>query len=504
MAVPSTVPELVERIRRSGLVPPDRLEGFLTGLAASGNDPADVPDLLARLVDAGMITHFHADRLAAGKYKGFILGSYLILELIGSGGMGQVYLAEHTSMKRLVALKVLPVVAADSVEDKVARERFLREARVAATLDHPNIVRVFDLCQEGRLMYLVMEYVEGVSLQAMVAKTGPLPVAAAANYARQVAFGLQHAHELGCVHRDIKPANLLIDRAGVAKILDLGLVRSESDADNGLTRKLDHKGVLGTADYVAPEQAVDSSNVDPRADIYSLGATLYFLLAGRPLFPEGRTAQKLVWQQIRDPAPINRIRTEVPEELALIIHKMIQKKPADRYASATEVFEALEPWAQEAVPPPDELLIPKSPLRVASAKSGVHGVSQKLTSSTSHLLTAAMRSGSGMGRPSSGGGASSGGSSSHRFITPGSLPTMPGAKVPDTGAVAMDETQRSRPGVVDRSCLEKDDVPAVNAEKVPPSTITLHWQTIALAGGLLLAAGMAVGGLVLLLLRGSH
>src|SRR5262249_26744384 len=158
-------------------------------------------------------------------------------------------------------------------EDVVARERFFREARAAAALDHPNIVRVFDLCQEGRLLYLVMEYVDGLSLQALVSKRGPLDVMAAANYARQVAFGLQHAHSLGFVHRDIKPANLLLERTGVVKILDLGLVRSEADAATALTKQLDNKSILGTADYVAPEQAVDSSRVDIRADIYSLGAT---------------------------------------------------------------------------------------------------------------------------------------------------------------------------------------------------------------------------------------
>src|SRR5205814_3512220 len=154
---------------------------------------------------------------------------------------------------------------------------------------------------------------------------GRLPVAAACQYARQVAFGLQQAYEMGFVHRDIKPANLLVDRAGVVKILDLGLVRSEADKATGLTRQLDSRSILGTADYVAPEQAVDSSNVDIRADIYSLGATLYYLLAGRPLFPEGRTAQKLVWQQIKDPAPIRRLRPQVPAELAGVVHTMLQK-----------------------------------------------------------------------------------------------------------------------------------------------------------------------------------
>ena len=335
MPPPAHVPDLLDRIRRSGIVPVDRLDGFLAGLQTAGLDPATPSEMLERLITAGLITRFHADKLAAGKYKGFQLGSYLILDQIGTGGMGQVYLAEHTRMRRLVALKVLPIFSSD---DHVARERFFREARAAGTLDHPNIVRVFDLCQEGKLLYLVMEYVEGASLQAVVGRYGPMPVETACHYARQVAFGLQHAHELGFVHRDIKPANLLVDRLGVAKILDLGLVRSEADREAGLTKQLDNR-ILGTADYVAPEQAINSSEVDIRADIYSLGATLYFLLTGRPLFPEGRTAQKLVWQQIKEPVPVERLRSEVSPDLARVVNRMLRKKPAERYQSPAEVFD---------------------------------------------------------------------------------------------------------------------------------------------------------------------
>ena len=185
-----------------------------------------------------------------------------------------------------------------------------------------------------------MEYVEGVSLHTVVLQHGPLEVGAACHYARQVSYGLQHAFEMGFVHRDIKPANLLVDQVGVVKVLDLGLVRSEADAASGLTKQLDNKNILGTADYVAPEQAVDSSKVDERADVYSLGATLYFLLAGRPLFPEGRTAQKLVWQQIKDPVPVDRLRAEVPAGLAAVIHKMLEKRPEDRFQTPAEVFDA--------------------------------------------------------------------------------------------------------------------------------------------------------------------
>ena len=360
----------------------------MDGLRAAGNPPTTANELLARMIDAGMITQFHADKLAAGKYKGFQIGSYLILDQIGTGGMGQVYLAEHTAMRRLVALKVFPPYSAD---DEVAKERFLREARAAAALDHPNIMRVFDLCQEGRLLYLVMEYVDGISLQAIVSRHGPLEIAAACHYARQIAFGLQHAYELGFVHRDIKPANLILDRAGVVRILDLGLVRSEADADSGLTKQLDSKSILGTADYVAPEQAVDSSNVDIRADLYSLGATLYYLLAGRPLFPEGRTAQKLVWQQIKDPTAIDVLRPDVPAGMAAVIHKLLEKRPQDRYSTPLEVFDAFAEWDQDDVPPPDDSVMPKAPARVQASRAAMPSAGPRVSGSTSQILALAMR-----------------------------------------------------------------------------------------------------------------
>ncbi|MBX9627761.1 MAG: serine/threonine protein kinase, partial [Gemmataceae bacterium] len=387
MPAPATVPELTDRLRKSGLVPPDRLDGFLAGLRASGRSPADPGGLLERLVDAGMITRFHAGKLAAGKYKGFHLGSYLILDQLGAGGMGQVFLAEHAAMRRLVAVKVLSVAAAD---DPVARERFAREARAAGTLDHPNVVRVFDLCQDGRLFYLVMEYVDGISLQGLVGRAGPLPVGAACHYARQVLFGLGHAHAAGLVHRDIKPANLLVDRAGVVKILDLGLVRSDADGAEGLTKLLDNKTVLGTADYVAPEQAVDSSAVDARADLYSLGATLYFLLTGRPLFPDGRAAQKLIWQQTRDPARLDHVRPDVPPGLAGVVHTLLAKKPEDRYETAAEAFDALAPWDPGEVPPPADDLLPP-PVRLLAGRALSAGAG-----GTSQVLALAMKSGGGL------------------------------------------------------------------------------------------------------------
>ncbi|MGL4419918.1 MAG: serine/threonine-protein kinase, partial [Gemmataceae bacterium] len=237
-----------------------------------------------------------------------------------------------------------------------------------AGLNHPNIIRVHDFRREGNVLYLVMEFAEGTTLQAYVDQGGPVHPDAAAIYVRHVALGLQHAHESQLVHRDIKPANLMLTRDGAVKILDLGLVRSDAEGESNLTEKVD-KAILGTADYLAPEQAVDSHNVDIRADLYSLGATFYYLLAGRPMFPEGRTAQKLMWQQLREPTPIQSIRPDVPELIAEILHKSIQKKPGDRFQSPEEFLAALAPWAEMTIDPPRAEWMPPPPPRWMTPRS---------------------------------------------------------------------------------------------------------------------------------------
>lgn len=344
MPAPITTDELMTNIRKSGLIPPAQLDSLRASAPAEESTTA----FLERLVQARILTRYQSEKLAVGKYKGFVLGPYVILDRLGGGGMGHVFLAQHTTMKRKVALKVLSI---DSANDPVARERFFREARVSAGLDHPNIIRVFDMRREDAICYLVMEYVEGDSLQHIVSRHGPLPFGVAADYARQVAIGLQHAHENGLVHRDIKPANLLLSPDGTVKIIDLGLVRWEPEVDSKLTEKID-QSILGTADYLAPEQAVNSSNVDIRADIYSLGATLYFLLAGRPMFPEGKTAQKLMWQQLKTPEPIRGVVCDVPEGLAAVLHRCLAKSPNDRFIAPHELAEALAPWCNPMPPDP--------------------------------------------------------------------------------------------------------------------------------------------------------
>jgi serine/threonine protein kinase len=248
-----------------------------------------------------------------------------------------VFLAEHQTMGRRVALKVLPL---QSAQDPTVVERFRREARAVARLDHPNIVRAYDVGTVGKLYFLVMEYVDGTNLQGLVERQGRLSPTQAAQYTRQAARALAHLHQSGLVHRDVKPSNLLLDRSGVVKLTDLGLARFCHDAVDKLTQQ-QGAGVMGTLDYLSPEQAEDSHGVDIRTDIYSLGATLYFLLVGRPPFQGGSASRKLVQIQMSEPEDVRELRPEVPEGLAVILRHMMAKNPERRYQTPQEVVDAL-------------------------------------------------------------------------------------------------------------------------------------------------------------------
>jgi serine/threonine protein kinase len=346
---PATTDDLLTLVRKSGLVDEPVLDAYLKRL-----DPATLalapPKLAARLIRDGVITHFQAEQFLQGKCKGMTLGNYRVLERLGSGGMALVYLCEHCHLQKRVAIKVLPTNNSTNAE---YLKRFYREARATAGLEHPNIVRAFDVDHENDRHFLVMEYVEGALLQDLVLRFGPFSMERAAHYIAQAATGLQHIHESGLVHRDIKPENLIVDRSGTVKILDLGLARFE-ESEEILTR-----GVLGTPDYLSPEQCKDSHNVDIRADIYSLGGTLYYLLTGRPPFPEGTIAQKLVFHQTKQPRSIRADRPNVPADMEMVVAIMMAKDPADRYQTPVEVVQALSPWTGEPIPPPSEEEMPR-------------------------------------------------------------------------------------------------------------------------------------------------
>jgi serine/threonine protein kinase len=363
MPAPTVVSDFLECVRKSGVADPERLDQYLARVGA------DAPDTPARMAEAliaeGLLTRFQADHMLRGRWRNFVLcGKYTILEPIGAGGMGTVYLCLHKIMRRPVAIKVLPVAQAD---DPGSVERFHREAQAVAQLRHPNIVGAHDVDKDGKFHFLVMEFVDGVSLQDLVKRRGPLDPIRAAHYIHQAALGLEHAHEAGLVHRDVKPANLLVDRQGVVKILDLGLARFFRDTRESVTQKYDANAVLGTADYVAPEQAVDSHNVDIRCDIYSLGITFYFLLAGRSPFQDGSVAEKLIWHQVRQPKPIRELRPDTPQGLAAVLDKMIAKDRGQRYQTPVELAEALAPWTQTPIDPPaaDDIPEPTQGARIA-------------------------------------------------------------------------------------------------------------------------------------------
>src|SRR5437763_2469656 len=240
--------------------------------------------------------------------------------------MGVVYRAEHRLMERLVVIKVISRALVDSPD---AVERFNREVRAAARLDHPNIVKAYDAEQAGSLQLLAMEYVEGKNLADVLAKKGPLPVAYACQCARQVALGLQHAHERGMVHRDVKPQNLMLTPRGVVKILDFGLAKLASERKRGPGLTQDGMA-MGTPAYIAPEQAVDTATADVRADIYSLGCTLFELLTGRPPFV-GDKPMAVILSHVNDaPPPLESRRPDVPAGLAELVARMLAKKPEDR------------------------------------------------------------------------------------------------------------------------------------------------------------------------------
>jgi len=351
-----TLPEFLRVLRASGLVEEDRLAPVIAPW--QGQSGAVPKELTEALVTAGLLTTWQLDQIRKGKSKGFTLGKYRLLRLLGAGGMSSVYLAENPTLRQQVAIKVLPI---KRVDQSSYLARFEREAQVAFRLGHHNIARAFDLEAVGNVHFMVMEYIEGTDLHAKVKAEGPLDIREAADFIRQAAVGLHYAHDEGLVHRDIKPANLMLDKRGTIKILDLGLALDDEE-DGSLTREHDEK-VLGTADYLAPEQARDSHQADRRSDVYALGCTLYYLLTGKPPFATGSLGERIRAHMNAPPPNLLEKRADVPAPLVELYFRMMEKHPEARPQTAKEVADALEAWiASSAARPADR---PEPPRRAA-------------------------------------------------------------------------------------------------------------------------------------------
>ncbi|MCB9873619.1 MAG: SUMF1/EgtB/PvdO family nonheme iron enzyme [Planctomycetaceae bacterium] len=330
-----TIEEFIQKLTESGVMLGDEITAFHESHTA---DTAE--DFADTLIQNKKLTKYQAQQILQGKANGLLLGDYLILDTIGAGGMGQVYLAEHRRMGRQVALKTLPESVAKDLQ-KI--KRFQREVRAAAKLSHPNVVTAYDAGEDKGVHYFVMECVDGIDLSQLVKQQGTLPVAQAVNFVLQAAKGLKYAHSKGIVHRDIKPANMLLDSEGTVKLLDMGLARINSLDEEVAEIDLTSTGmVMGTVDYMAPEQAVDTKQADARSDIYSLGCMLHYLMTGKSVYG-GDTMVKKIFAHRDQPIPsLSATRSGIPSALDVLFQKMVAKDPNDRQQSMSEVISELQ------------------------------------------------------------------------------------------------------------------------------------------------------------------
>ncbi|MEO1992189.1 MAG: serine/threonine-protein kinase [Pirellulales bacterium] len=365
----SSTPEFLKTLQASGLVSSEKIQALCTRLN-TGSEPA-AETLIETLLSEDLLTPWQINQLQKGKSKGFQIGKYTLRSLLGVGGMGYVYLAKHTTLGGLVAIKVLPK---KRVRDGSYLERFKLEARAAAKLNHPNIARVIDLdaTADNKIHFMVMEYIDGTDLRHKIKHEGILAGTDAVDFIRQAALGLHEAHEQGFVHRDIKPGNLMLDRFGSIKVLDLGLAKIQADDEDvgSVTMEFKEK-TLGTADYIAPEQVTNSHTADRRADIYSLGCTLFFLLTGKAPFGEGSVKDRLRSQMNAKPPSPAKNRPELPGDLIEFYFRMMQKNPDARPQTAQEVASIFQSWIKKYESVTALTTPPRSPISKDAKTSSV-------------------------------------------------------------------------------------------------------------------------------------
>ncbi len=352
--------ELLAQLRELGIVSSEEPTS-LRAVEDLARQFAEPRALARQLIQRDILTPYQANQLLTGKGKALVVGRYLIIDRLGEGGMGKVFKARDQKLHRVVALKV---IHPERLANKLAVERFQREIQAVARLSHANIVWAFDADMAGGVHYFAMQYVPGIDLARLVRESGPLDVVRACDYIRQAALGLQHIADHGMVHRDIKPSNLLIAtgkpspskgesgvlatavNTHVVKIVDLGLTREPEHYREDPEKQLTQSGtMMGTPDYMAPEQARDSHLADIRSDIYSLGCTLFYALVGRPPFGGESYVQKIMHHQLDPVEGVDQLRPGIPPALSAVIRRMMAKKPEDRYQVPAEVAQVLEPFA---------------------------------------------------------------------------------------------------------------------------------------------------------------
>ncbi len=335
-----TSDSLLNSILRSCLISPTELERAVQSIPEP--DRSNPRGLATHLVDQGKLSTFQAQKFLKGASGGLILGPYEILAPIGRGGMGTVYLARNRETRLLLALKVLPPRRAREEERLLAR--FRREMQISQRVSHPHVALTYEAGKYQGIYFIAMEFIPGKTLYRLVSDRGPLSVTQAAYLFSEIASGLDHAHEQGVIHRDLKPSNIMVTPNGHAKLLDLGLALIEGEVSESLEVTGGKGYIVGSMDYIAPEQTRDALRVDSRADIYGLGCTLYFSLTGQPPFPGGSSKEKMLRHRKEKPPSLLKFNPQIPPDFAHIVETMMAKDPNERYYSAKVVQTVLCPW----------------------------------------------------------------------------------------------------------------------------------------------------------------